>query len=484
MLTAVRLAALFVCALPLLAQAPTSDPAWLPSSTESALPSVSAEIDPGEFRLIPVLEGRRFKPLDSLAREFVRTVTWERRPKGADGKRIDPVVLFLHWIFEPEKAVYERVLRLPGPRARDHLGFESQRLSSAGLFVSLREVLANERYFELLGEAERGPGTQLSQDIQHFHQRVNYFTGAIGLPLDPEALVFVQALLQASPPGIDPSMKAADLYLHWSLDREAAGSAPVFELPSDEASLAYLRQRLGWSGETGATAGWASADTLLPRSGGLQHADGSPPRAALEVLQRLDIFRRRFLSRHDHDLRGFLPIVPPKTPIDVLRTDYQWASPLGAHYSALRLKAPMVAQQTKKDVERLVGWSPEKLERFPALMRELRTSWRAGDQKAFARASGAMMSAVRALEAPQYPEVARMERERRYNGTNPFGVAKWLYAAGSFLALLAITLFPGASLGAACATTSCSASRAFLWPSAPACMAGASGSERPSARRR
>ncbi|MCA9320778.1 MAG: cytochrome c biogenesis protein CcsA [Planctomycetes bacterium] len=100
----------------------------------STIPSRPA-LDLDVVRVLPVLDGQRFKPFDSLARETVLAITGKER-----FQRSDPVFVYLHWFFEPDLARGLDCIKLPDAATAQDLGFSASEIRSG---VVSYEVLAD-----------------------------------------------------------------------------------------------------------------------------------------------------------------------------------------------------------------------------------------------------------------------------------------------------------------------------------------------------
>ena len=110
------------------------------------------------IRRLPVLEGGRKKPFDSLAREKVRRVTQKER-----FEKTDPVLLYLYWTFEPQKVRKDLIIALPEAFIASKMGFDlEQRVADDNIpnklarWASYDEAMANKKVLALKKRIEIG----------------------------------------------------------------------------------------------------------------------------------------------------------------------------------------------------------------------------------------------------------------------------------------------------------------------------------------
>lgn len=111
-----------------------------------------------EARRIAVLDGGRYKPLDSYAREFVVDMTGDFNPKRYDAagdeivitddkakpRRPRPLVTYLEWIFDSDAARTQRTILIGDAAMQQRLGVAASRPSDR--FASYEALAKNEKF--------------------------------------------------------------------------------------------------------------------------------------------------------------------------------------------------------------------------------------------------------------------------------------------------------------------------------------------------
>jgi len=153
-------------------------------------------------RRIPVQHDERFKPLDSLARHWVRVVTDKQR-----FKKTDALLIFLTWRFQPEIARYGRWIRLPGSDEAKALGYDPT--DEIHSYVSWEELRTNEVFHEIRTAAfDKKPELRsaLDQAAIALGGRFNIVAAAAGLDPDTGDVNggSIAGYLPCLPPKADP----------------------------------------------------------------------------------------------------------------------------------------------------------------------------------------------------------------------------------------------------------------------------------------
>ncbi len=137
---------------------------------------------------IPVLAGGRFKPLDSYAREVVTAVTGEESPKlvGADGaeRRVDPLSVYLEWVFDPATARRRPLIAAPDAEAR---ALAAPGRGEKSVRFSYDELAADADFFAVVAAALERPSETWSnaeRELLLVRKRWAEFAENAGLPSD------------------------------------------------------------------------------------------------------------------------------------------------------------------------------------------------------------------------------------------------------------------------------------------------------------
>jgi ABC-type transport system involved in cytochrome c biogenesis permease subunit len=144
------------------------------------LPEVAVKrpaLDLAVVRHIPVQHNERYKPFDSLAREWVREVTGKER-----FHETDPVLVFLSWRFEPERARYGRWIRLPDAKAAKEMGYTVE--GGASSFVSWEELRTNTTFQQMVGQIRSKKSetfSELDKEVAALNSRGNMLSYVAGL---------------------------------------------------------------------------------------------------------------------------------------------------------------------------------------------------------------------------------------------------------------------------------------------------------------
>ncbi len=240
---------------------PLAAPARARTEADATPPTVPRSIEPEILRGLAVEHDGRWMPLDTAARDLVRTVTGE-----ADFFDLDPVVLLLSWTFDAER--WRRVELFPIPdadlRSRVQLPTWKESFSYDEL-VAHRGLHA--RVDELALAAPGAPLDPLLREVKAIERRLVAFQGVLlGLairPIPPHDPLGRGGSIPELPVAPSPAIEAARTA--WSSLRQAF-------LADDGPAFARASARL--------------ADALS----GLPSA-AKPPRPALQAELRLN--RRR-----------------------------------------------------------------------------------------------------------------------------------------------------------------------------------------------
>lgn len=141
-------------------------------SVEAAAQIPQASLDLGELKRLPVLDGNRYKPFDAYARDWVTAITGELVPKrptpGGAPAKIDPILLYLDWMWNPAAARTEACILVDTPGARRMMGLAPDKIESQR--VSFDFLSANADYNRLNTELRRRPGASLNKDETELRQ--------------------------------------------------------------------------------------------------------------------------------------------------------------------------------------------------------------------------------------------------------------------------------------------------------------------------
>lgn len=113
------------------------------------------DLDLEAIQDLPVLENKRFKPYDTLARSQVRAVTWKER-----FKKTHPVIVHLYWMFEPGSAAQDPVIRLPAAHVAESIGID---VEDMGVYASFMELQDHGGFKEALHPLWEKPQDQLTK---------------------------------------------------------------------------------------------------------------------------------------------------------------------------------------------------------------------------------------------------------------------------------------------------------------------------------
>ncbi len=174
-------------------------------------------LDLSTIRQLPVLEGERYKPLDSLALEWVERITGARRFHNCES-----MLWFLHWRCAPEIARKERVIRLTSSELSAHLGFAVG--SAAESFRSFDELAENKQLDALLKEARALPEarhSQLHTEALRLDARSSMFGSIAGIDGGWEGAKSLGGWLPCAPPVQAPQKGAK---YRWISPAEVPGS--------------------------------------------------------------------------------------------------------------------------------------------------------------------------------------------------------------------------------------------------------------------
>lgn len=152
-----------------------------------ALPSALAQepivtkknLDVSALGRLPVQEGGRYKPFDSLAREWMERISGKQKFRGTN-----PILLWLHLRYETDTAKNARIIKLPKFETAQAVGYSPA--SAAEDHVSFQMLNENEKFRGLAMTALRkGEKERSRQDLEiiDLHQRyamVGLITGILG----------------------------------------------------------------------------------------------------------------------------------------------------------------------------------------------------------------------------------------------------------------------------------------------------------------
>lgn len=207
---------------------------------------VRSGVSLAKLRRLPVLEGERYKPLDSLALEWVERITGSRRFRDTDA-----MVLFLHWRCEADQARSEKVIQLTDAELSRALGFDIG--SRAESFSSYDELTRSARLRELVEQARAMPDrdhTALHTEALRLDSRLSMFGSIAGIESGWESTGELGGWLPCVPPPQAPvagekyrwlspaQMKAAEVAADSAAGVETAVKAVrTAFLARDEAAL-------------------------------------------------------------------------------------------------------------------------------------------------------------------------------------------------------------------------------------------------------
>ena len=203
---------------------------------------IDKDLDLSTIRLIPVLEGRRYKPFDSLAREWVRSVTFEEK-----FKKNDPVIVYLHWMFEPELSRSQDFIHLPSADAAATAGLTIRERKRDALWVSCDDLMRNEAYLAKIKSLRAIDTNKLNSsetEILRLQSRLNMLRRVFGddTPgIAPEALGYFPAIPSKKAPG---EVLGDHSWNHPWLISALLGQEKRPD--EDPMTLASLRNALGW----------------------------------------------------------------------------------------------------------------------------------------------------------------------------------------------------------------------------------------------
>lgn len=198
------------------------------------------KLDLSAIRRIPVQHRQRYQPFDTFAKVMVRSVT------GKDKfNKTDPVLLFLHWRFDPKQAASGRFIKLPSLNTAEYYGLEKPTASMT--HTSLAMLRESPTFLAAIETIRRRKFEDKVTTEAHENEAWGFWMRAATLanicgvsPHEPDAEPLPYAgVLPVLPPVADP----------------AVGKAYVFESPGDI-------HRMGWD-----TAHTAAVTTALDNLG-------------------------------------------------------------------------------------------------------------------------------------------------------------------------------------------------------------------------
>ncbi len=203
--------------------------------------SIPVSIDPAVLREVPVQHDGRWPPLDTVARDLVRSVTGD---SYFDGR--DPVLTLLAWTFDPGAWTKAPLICIGNAELRGEL-----HLSPTQTVFSYAEMVSHPRLQSLIEELSSLPRGQkpdpLQSKVGDIHEKLlllqRVFAGKVIRPI-PDAADFGGAWLPISPPQAAdaPSMRATKeawgkVRAAFLADEGAAFSTSSRELASALATL-------------------------------------------------------------------------------------------------------------------------------------------------------------------------------------------------------------------------------------------------------
>jgi len=99
-----------------------------------------SDLDLSAIRAIPVQHDGRWMPLDTLARDMVKTITGDE-----EFENNDPMETFLSWTFDPQGSEKKAIIRIPDPSVRTMVGLAQDRT-----YFSYHELINNESLTQVL----------------------------------------------------------------------------------------------------------------------------------------------------------------------------------------------------------------------------------------------------------------------------------------------------------------------------------------------
>ncbi len=164
-----------------------------------------SQLDLSEIRRLPVLASGRFKPFDSYAREIVTAVTGAEKPKrvmdGGAEKRMDPVLVYLEWVFDAARA--RAIPQLAAPNAASRKLIAAARGEKDTNF-SYDELMSNPAFVEAVNAAlakDSETWGEVEREIMALRHRSDEFADAAGLT---SAWSSFPAELRGGPPMVPP----------------------------------------------------------------------------------------------------------------------------------------------------------------------------------------------------------------------------------------------------------------------------------------
>ena len=239
---------------------------------------VKGGIDGTAIRRLPVLEGERYKPLDSLAQEWVERITGSRRFRDTE-----PLVLFLHWRFEAAAARTERVIHLTDAALSHEMGFDDIG-SRTESFRSYDELMANKALTALVEAAQKiadKDHTALQTEALRLDSRVSMFGSIAGVEAGWEQSGDLGGWLPCVPPKEAP--KAGEKY-RW-LSPAQMLMAGVDATKADAFGKAWIAAKAAFIARNAADFETASAQ-LLAASAALGYPQGPMGFSGMDAIDR------------------------------------------------------------------------------------------------------------------------------------------------------------------------------------------------------
>lgn len=294
-------------------------------------PVVESNLDLDAIRRIPVQHRLRYQPLDTFAKVMVRSVT------GKDKfNKTDPVLLFLHWRFDPEQAVHGRFIKLPSLDTAEKYGLEKPTANME--YTSLAMLRESPNFLEAIETIRRRKFEEKVTTEAHEDEAWGFWTRAATLanicgvsPHQPDSEPSPYAgVLPILPPVADPVRK----------------EAYVFESPRDV-------HRMGWDvAKTGAVTaaldGIRTSFEADDAKGFTQASEGLL--AAILAMQPERDPSWRSLDWIDREVS-----LNRKNPFSVLRFIY-----FGVFFLALCALPFMAFKKSERKINRMIGriaWS-------------------------------------------------------------------------------------------------------------------------------
>jgi len=128
------------------------------------------------FRSLPVQDGGRVKPLDTLARFTLLQLSGRTTATNADGERISAMEWLLDSLFYPEYAQHAKVFLIQSPEVMDTLGIEHETMRERFSYADIRPSRATlVRLAQQAAHLERNERTRVQEQLIHLAHNVHEF---------------------------------------------------------------------------------------------------------------------------------------------------------------------------------------------------------------------------------------------------------------------------------------------------------------------